>query len=286
MENHVFTFDILLRRMQLEKNDSPFVIWEEEDLFDSHEYPVKIDLPCVFICLCGEMEIEINLTKYSFDNTHILCFTRPCACRIIRRSRDFKCIGLLLSKSYWHQLVFSEQRLGTIILRDSFMKIAKEKRSYLVGLHKLLGQYSRQHRESYSPDVSYHLITALFYQILKIYENNKELNAPLSHGQKLLYDFLDSLRIYYKEHKEVSFYAERLSLTPRYFTTVIRQVSGRTASQWIERYIILEAQILLRNSTLTVKEIAYELGFEDTSFFSKYFSRISGLSPIKYRQSF
>ena len=96
--------------------------------------------------------------------------------------------------------------------------------------------------------------------------------------------FNDLQHTNYRQHRRVSFYANALSLTPRHLTTVIRQASGRSASQWIEEYTVLEAQILLRNSPMSIKEIAYELGFNDQSLFSKYFSRVTGISPERYRK--
>ena len=107
MQDQIFTFETLLRRMQLDDGERPFVIWREKDLFGTHAYPVKIDVPCLFLCWNGEMEIEINLQTYHFDKEHLLCFTVPCACRIVKRSPDFLCVGLLLSKSFWRQLLFS-----------------------------------------------------------------------------------------------------------------------------------------------------------------------------------
>ena len=61
MQDQIFTFETLLRRMQLDDGERPFVIWREKDLFGAHAYPVKIDVPCLFLCWNGEMEIEINL---------------------------------------------------------------------------------------------------------------------------------------------------------------------------------------------------------------------------------
>ena len=130
----------------------------------------------------------------------------------------------------------------------------------------------------------YPLIVGLFFQIRNICQNREATAAPASHSKKILYDFLDSLHTNYRQHRRVSFYADALSLTPRHLTTVIRQASGRSASQWIEEYTVLEAQILLRNSPMSIKEIAYELGFNDQSLFSKYFSRVAGISPERYRK--
>ena len=53
MIQSVFTFDKLLQRLQLGKEETPFVIWHEKDLFGTHDNPVKIDIPCLFLCLDG-----------------------------------------------------------------------------------------------------------------------------------------------------------------------------------------------------------------------------------------
>ncbi|MFL1684268.1 helix-turn-helix domain-containing protein [Coprobacter secundus] len=125
----------------------------------------------------------------------------------------------------------------------------------------------------------------MFCQVRNICRRLEDTATPVSHSEKIFYDFLDSLYIHYRRQRRVSFYADALSLTPRHLTTVIRQVSGRSAARWIEEYIVLEAQILLRNSPMAIKEIAYELGFNEQSLFSKYFSRVSGSSPESYRRS-
>lgn len=285
MASSVFTFDNLLRRMQLDQQTTPFVIWREKDLFGTPASPVKIDIPCLFLCWEGEMEIEINLQSYKFDKRHLLCFTAPCACRIVKRSDGFRCVGLLLSKSFWRRLLFSERSLGTIAARDAFIGVTDEERERLARFHELLCLCADAPDLHDPAGTLQHLIVGLLCQIRNICENRDAKAAPVLHGEKLLFDFLDSLHANYRRQRRVSFYADELSLTPRHLTTVIRQVSGRTVSQWIEEYTVLEAQILLRNSPMTIKEIAYELGFNDQSLFSKYFSRVAGISPEKYRRS-
>ena len=122
----VFTFDNLLQRLQLGKDATPFVIWHEKDLFGTHDNPVKIDLPCLFLCLDGEMLLDINLQPYCFNREHLLCFTTPCACRIVSRSPGFRCVGLLLSKAFWRQLVHIERTLGKIAIRNAFIALNED----------------------------------------------------------------------------------------------------------------------------------------------------------------
>ena len=65
---------------------------------------------------------------------------------------------------------------------------------------------------------------------------------------------------------------------------VVKKVSGRTASDWIDEYVVLEAKQMLRTTTLTVQEVSRELNFANQSFFGKYFKKHVGMSPSEYRQ--
>ena len=134
----VFTFDKLLQRLQLDKEETPFVIWHKKDLFGTYDNPVKIDIPCLFFCLDGEMQLDINLQPYRFNREHLLCFITPCACRIVSRSPGFRCVGLLLSKSFWRQLVFAERTLGKIAIRDAFITVDDDEHERLTRFYELL----------------------------------------------------------------------------------------------------------------------------------------------------
>lgn len=303
----IFTFDKLLQRLQLGKEVTPFVIWRENDLFGTHDNPVKIDIPCLFLCLDGEMQLDINLQSYRFNREHLLCFIAPCACRIVSRSRvctvaefmlpntcacrivsrspGFRCVGLLLSKSFWRQLVLAERTLGKIAIRDAFIAVNDDEHGRLTRFYELLCLCADAPGLRDSADTLYPLILGMFCQVRNICRRLEDTATPASHSEKIFYDFLDLLHTHYRKQRRVSFYAGELSLTPRHLTTVIRLVSGRSAARWIEEYIVLEAQILLRNSPMAIKEIAYELGFNEQSLFSKYFSRVSGSSPESYRRS-
>ena len=83
--------------------------------------------------------------------------------------------------------------------------------------------------------------------------------------------------------RSVGFYAGQLNLTPKYLTTIIRKTSGRTAVQWIDDYVVLEAKNLLKYSTMSIQEISYYLNFPNQSFFGKYFKNHTGMTPTAYR---
>ena len=98
--------------------------------------------------------------------------------------------------------------------------------------------------------------------------------------QKAMFDrFIDLVNKHCREQRHLSFYAERICVTERYLGTIVRQVSGVTAKEWIDKAVITAAKVMLRYTNKTVAEIADNLNFPNPSFFCKYFKRITGKTP-------
>ena len=278
-----FTFEML--RQRVGADDPSFVVWREEDLFGARNYPVRLDFPACFLCLSGSIRLEVDLRPLEAKAPHVLWFSTNCAIRIQERSEDFCCVGVMLSKDYWRNLLLRESGLGAIAGHNFSAKTDKEETERLFRMYELLKGYFGSDTEEESRNiVVYHLIVGWLYMIRDTGKAHSERSPEMSRGERLFYDFLEMVCRHYKECRQVGFYAERLFITPRHLTTTIRQVSGKSASRWIEEYTVLEAEILLRDFRLTVKDIAYELHFNDQSLFSKFFKRVVGMSPERYRQ--
>ena len=139
-----------------------------------------------------------------------------------------------------------------------------------------------------SKDIIRCLIAAWFFKISRAIDKNIETRQ----GDKDAFDrsagyfkeFMVLLGDNYKKQRAVSFYAEKLRLSPKYFTTLIKKASGQTATEWITHYVILEAKNLLKYSTLNIQEIAYTLNFPNQSFFGKYFKHHTGMTPSEYKK--
>ncbi len=96
--------------------------------------------------------------------------------------------------------------------------------------------------------------------------------------------FLQLVNRHCREERSMAFYADKLCLTERYMGTVVRQTSGLTAKEWIDRAVITAAKVMLRHGNLPVAEISDQLHFATPSFFCKYFKRLAGCTPQEYRQ--
>ncbi len=127
------------------------------------------------------------------------------------------------------------------------------------------------------------LIIAL---VLRTYFTNMPMRVSgHSHRDIIFLRFTLSLYGNFREHREVSFYAERSGVSLKYFSTIIRQLTGTTPSQWIETVVIAEAKSLLADLNRSIKSIAITLNFPDAPTFTKYFQRITGVTPKEFRKS-
>lgn len=88
----------------------------------------------------------------------------------------------------------------------------------------------------------------------------------------------------FREHREVSYYADKLCVTPKYLSEVSKKVSGYAANYWINRYTSLDIARLLRDKTLTFVQISDMLHFSSPAYFSRYVQRTLGLNPTQYRE--
>lgn len=87
------------------------------------------------------------------------------------------------------------------------------------------------------------------------------------------------------EQREVVFYADRLCISTRYLSTIIRSVAHSTAKEFIDRSVVLEIKMLLESTELSVQEIAYRLHFPDQSYLGRFFKKHTGVSPTEFRNA-
>ena len=137
-------------------------------------------------------------------------------------------------------------------------------------------------------DITKRLLAAYLYKLGSIlYRHRPELQAeaakPLKREEILFKEFIRLVSEYHRKERRVDFYADQLFLSSKHFSTVIKKVSGKTAGEWIDEYVILEAKTLLKYSAMSIQEVAYYMNFPNPSFFGKYFKHHTGMSPSEYK---
>lgn len=105
-----------------------------------------------------------------------------------------------------------------------------------------------------------------------------------SRSAELFARFMHLLTRYYRDNRQVAFYAEKINITPKYLNGIILKQTGKTAKAAIDDYVVMQLKLTLQTSDRTVNEIAWQFNFSSLSFFCEYFRRHVGLSPVTYRE--
>lgn len=112
----------------------------------------------------------------------------------------------------------------------------------------------------------------------------KTYASPLVKRSRLLEQFLDLLERDYKDNHDVGYYAESLHVTPNYLNTICKRVTGKTAGEQVRDRIILEIKRMLVLTDTGIKAIAFDLGFNDVSYFGRFFKKFTGQTPVAFRK--
>ena len=131
------------------------------------------------------------------------------------------------------------------------------------------------------------MVYTLFYDLFALINTEtQEINGRSKSRKDVIFEkYMREVLKHYKTERSVAFYADKLCLTAKHLSSVVKEMSGKTASEWIERFVILEARALLKSSDMSIQQIAEQLNFANQSFFGKYFKHHMGISPKEYRKS-
>jgi len=141
------------------------------------------------------------------------------------------------------------------------------------------------HQKNYHRPTVSSLVAALMHHYDRLFHQHADnLEATRSREQTIFDRFIRLVNQHCREQHQIAYYADRMCLTERYLGTVIRQASGTTAKDWIDRALITQAKVLLRHTNHSVLQISEELSFPNPSFFSKYFKRLTTQTPLEFRE--
>lgn len=136
------------------------------------------------------------------------------------------------------------------------------------------------------------LFVVILLKLKELFWNTYEPLAEGDRSSQIVKTFKQTLEKHYRELAESTSlqqfkakdYAEILNIHPTYLSTVIKSKTGKTVSHWITEKTLGQAKALLTNSTASVKEISYKLGFLETAHFSNFFKKNAGINPSEYRK--
>lgn len=250
---------------------------------------IKVGIFIIMACLEGKMSISINSKGYTVHaNEFLFCMPNTVLndCMV---TPDFKGKILCLSPRVIQETMRMDSVLWDKAFRikeDPIIHVDMEGVELLQAYSTVIALRIKAYRRVYRKEVMTSLIRTTLYEILSElsgYVNS--LNGELLQQKDLLFKrFLELLTSCEVKPRSVAWYADKLYITPKYLSTVCKIVSGKTAFEWINEYVMTDIRHQLKYSSRSIKEISDYLGFPNISFFGKYVKSHTGFNPSDYRK--
>ena len=250
-------------------------------------YPVKLHAVIAIICLKGKIRGTHNMVQFEGTAPCLLILLVEHTVTIENISEDFSALFVVMSKKFLDNLNI-EERLPVFLSlhKNPLVPLKKQEFASLKDYFRIVQRVLKLTGNPFIERIIQHFTIAYFYGF-GYHAHGLEHNTKddiRTRQDELVEKFLEDLIKNFRTERSIRFYANRLCVTPKYLSKVIKDHNGLSAKEWIEDYIVLEAQALLKSTDKTIQQISDELNFPTQSFFGKFFKRSVGLSPLDYRK--
>ncbi len=248
--------------------------------------PYLIEDYRLVLCRKGIFRTIVNLQECCIEEGTMAIIVPGTIVDPISVSDDFSVSGFGVSKE--RLLLAHQHNLPSFLCshkQSVFLKISEDEQLMIEQLSfTLLNLANEKIVSNTTIDKMLCVITRIFEDILKNYDSSNNFSANVVNRRNEIFQkFIDLVNEHCRQERQLNFYADQLCVTKRHLGTVVHEVSGVTAKEWIDRAVITTAKVMLRHSSKSVVQISDELHFPTDSFFCKYFKRLTGKTPLEWR---
>jgi len=244
-----------------------------------------MDVTACFICIKGTTECSINLKPYIAKAPCLITILPGHIVEYKSISDDFNGMIVILSQKFtdsWMPNASERLPLFLSFRENPVIPLDEEMMERMIIFFDLLIKMTQAKDHPYRLEVVRYLTLAFFYGANDLHKISN--NKKLSHQEAFVEKFLNLVRIHYRVERGLEFYANKLNITPKHLSKILKATGGKPANDWIDEHVTQEAKALLKSTNMTVDQISNELNFPSQSFFGKYFKRVTGMSPKEYKE--
>jgi len=256
----------------------------------------------IFVVRSGTISIAVNMEHIRLAANQMLVTGANSIITIDPDSiENLDAYALFVSDEFIHDLNFEIIILNNLPIASNHSPVCRlepEAVRHLATYMELLDMNMRRNTaegdDLFAKSISRSLLTATLYQIMilsmhhqgpSLEEETAEPTRPRSRRMLYTHEFVRLVRKHFRLEHSVRFYANKLCISPKYLSLVVKESTGRSAAEIIDEYLLLEAKNLLRFSGKNIQQVAYELNFSNQSSFGKYFKHLTGMSPSEFQNS-
>lgn len=277
----------LSRTEWIERFEEDIIIIHNPHFKFQNREPYRMKNVLAIICNEGSASGAVNLRTFNLQKNSFLIVLSSQIMESYEVNEDFKGTYIFMSERFLSRLDIGDaykfyEGVENDPLCQFDERTAAAFRSYIDMSYNLMLI------QDLNPNTgeALRLLTKLFFLMMGWFIHSSSIGKKTQHRQsEVMTRFLQIVKHYYRKHRDVEFYADKMNMSAKYMTTLIKNASEKSAIRWIEDYVILDTKAQLSSTMNTIQQIAFDLNFPSQSLFGRYFKRIVGVSPSDYRAS-
>lgn len=270
------------------------ITFDKEDIPDSkggYTEPVRLNALLLLLIMEGTSKVSLDYVPYTLEPNMFMTIMPTHIFQVAEISPDMKGRLIVVDRTFLEELNTAKRSPSMnnymLLRKNPCTKLMPEETIHMEKCIQVLRDKIRMRTHSFHKEVIQNAFVAFLLEMANLMVGKTEsmVRPTLSRKEEIMNDFVGLLIKHSKEEHNVSFYADKLFITPQYLSLILKELSGKSANKWIDEALLVEARILLKTPNLTVQQVADELNFSDQSTFGKFFKKNMGMSPLEYRKS-
>ena len=241
------------------------------------------------IVLQGWITMLYNGHEVYYTKDDLIIYTPGMVVSVIAISNDYRGICLVTDKDFAFESptirdAIRAAYLPVVELSEPRLTLAEEDNHHLMELMGIIRRYLLSPDHPFRSECLRTTYGLFLLELNAIQERTIRDRRFPKRIEELFFDFLRLVPVHFSEHHDVAFYASQLCITPRYLSQIVREVSGRTVVDYINQMLLMEASYLLQQTSLPIVQIADRLQFSEAASFTRFFTRVKGMTPREFRK--
>lgn len=263
----------------------PFTVGESDFRY-FNDHPHRCASGAILYCCRGQADVSVNLQRHRVEAHTLIMILPGTILTLSDISAGFRMKYCTFSAELFGEVGFRLAPSFFRFLRDNPFSRRTDDGARGIETWFEIAAYTYHDRENMFRRTI--IKNRLQNIILEVYDKLQRRVGPMPEAEtgrraELLQRFIQLVRTECTAHREVAYYADRLCISTRYLSSIVRALAHKSAKEVIDEFVVLEIKLLLQSTDVPVQEIAFRMHFPDQSYLGHYFRKHTGLSPTEYR---
>lgn len=250
--------------------------------------PRRMQCLLLAMCLQGTAHYFVDSVEHTVEAGDLIIVNRGRVTYNCTFSPDCHGIGILIDYDFFKEIIKSVHELSSLFLfarNHPVFRLPKTRADFIRETFFRIKAKIDEPENHFRLEMVQSLFLTMVYELSNVIYSVQSQNDELhTRAEEIFTKFILLVERNFRSERRVGWYSQQLCISAKYLSETVKAVSKRTPNDWIDSYVTMELQMLLRNTQKSIKEITQELHFSNQSFLGKYFKEHTGMSPSEYRK--